>query len=276
MQLALEQKLAGKVPSEEVLIPGVLSWNDYQKRRATWPAVRQSIGLDAVFHESASLLFPPDLLVKAERIADENRNLPRDAVSIGIDPAEGGDYTVMVAIDELGVIELLSKKTPDTSVITGEAIAFMNKHRVPPQRVFFDRGGGGKEHADRLTYQGYPVKSVGFGEAISQEPKRGVIHLEERISIRTEKYAYKNRRVEMYAMLRERLQKGFGIPAELTELHRQLSPIPLCYDDEGRMYLPPKPELISIIGNSPDEADALVLAIYGLTVKVVRKLATAF
>ena len=174
------------------------------------------------------------------------------------------------------MIELVSKKTPDTSVITGEILAFAKKHQVPSSRVLIDRGGGGKEHADRLAYQGFPIKSVGFGETISQEPKRGNILYEDRVSVRTEKYAYKNRRAEMYAQLRNVLETGFGIPADYTELHRQLAPMPLCYDDEGRMYLPPKTELIDIIGNSPDEADALVLAVHGLVSQRSKRLALAF
>jgi hypothetical protein len=36
----------------------------------------------------------------------------------------------MCAGDELGIIELVSKKTPDTSVIVGEALAFMRKHNI--------------------------------------------------------------------------------------------------------------------------------------------------
>ena len=59
-------------------------------------------------------------------------------------------------------------------------------------------------------------------------------------------------------------------------MRQQLSPIRLRYDEEGRMKLPPKNRrgkddgddkedcLMDLIGCSPDEADALVLAYYGM------------
>ena len=85
----------------------------------------------------------------------------------------------------------------------------------------------------------------------------------------------------MYWMLRKLLDpvnndRGFGIPSDLTELRRQLSLIPLKMDNEGRIMLPPKykksksastisePSLTNIIGHSPDEADAVVLAVFAL------------
>jgi hypothetical protein len=89
-------------------------------------------------------------------------------------------------------------------------------------------------------------------------------------------YVYRNRRAEMFGMLRVRLDPAnatpFGIPTEYRELRRQLSLIPLKYDTEGRLFLPPKNKrsansneqtLTDIIGHSPDEADSLVLAVFG-------------
>jgi hypothetical protein len=64
--------------------------------------------------------------------------------------------------------------------------------------------------------------------------------------------------------------------------------MPLEYDGEGRMQLPPKSKnitrvghskvkcLIDIIGCSPDRADALVLAIYGLAQEPELVLGPAF
>ena len=92
---------------------------------------------------------------------------------------------------------------------------------------------------------------------------------------------YANRRAEMYGLLMKRLDPamgdGFGIPAKFTELRRQLAPIPLDYGKEGKLVLPPKNRPITaarteskvvtmgdLIGCSPDEADAVVLAVFGL------------
>lgn len=295
VQHAMDQQRAGVVPTGEIVIPGLLPWEDYCKRRgigqpAIWDKVKQCVGLDAEFYEGAEvLMFPPDWLNRAEQIAEALKGKPRKAKAIGIDPAEGGDKTAMVAVDEFGLIELVSKQTPDTSVITGEALAFMRKHAVPPDRVVFDRGGGGKEHADRLRAQGYPVRTVAFGESLSLDPKRGMTRVEERLDNKEDRYAYKNRRAEMYGELRQLLDPareghGFGLPAEYSELRRQFSPIPLTYDPEGRLELPPKNKrgpddtkvtLMDLIGCSPDEADALVLALHGMLHKVKRPVAGA-
>lgn len=304
VRLALAQQAAGQTPTNEIVVPGVLTWGEYQKRRATWDVPRQTVGLDAEFFEGAAvLMFPPEWLNRAEALAEALRGKPRHAKAVGIDPAEGGDSTAMAAVDEYGLIELVSKKTPDTSVITGEAIAFGRRHNVHPSRWVFDRGGGGKEHADRLRSQDYDVQTVAFGEPPTMTPKRGLVLIEEKLEHREERYAYKNRRAEMYGKLRELLDPareasvprddlgrrrepvtGFAIPAEYAELRRQLAPIPLTYDGEGRLYLLPKtkrsaadkrPTLSDLIGCSPDEADSVVLAIHGMTAKPKRAKAGA-
>jgi len=280
---------AGKEVTNKQTIPGVLTYEEYEQRRRLWDAVLQSIGLDAKFWEGAeALLFPPQWLALSERKARELSHGPqRKAKAIGIDPAEGGDKTTMAAVDEEGLIELVSKKTPDTSLITGEALAFMYKHGVQPENVMFDAGGGGKQHADRLRRQGYDVKTVAFGAGATANMVDFIRTLDEREDDVERRYVYKNRRSEMYGILRRLLDpfddlipgtSSFAIPAEYTELTRQLALIPLLYDDEGRMYMLPKGNsklgdklrekgfgtktLTEIIGHSPDEADAVVIAVF--------------
>jgi hypothetical protein len=276
----------------EVKLPGVLPYDDYLKRRSTWDEIRQCIGLDAKFWDGPEgLLFPPEWLNRAERLADQLKHVPRKARAIGIDPAEGGAKTAMAVVDDLGLIELISEKTRDTSFIYRRCLNLMRKHNVPASNVIFDRGGGGKQIADFLRFHGHNVRTVGFGEPIVPDPRRGMVFTRQRVDEREEKYAYVNRRAEIYGMLRQLLdpngldhttgkpQKGFAIPAEFSELRRQLAPIPLTFDQEGRMYLLPKHKknkddtretLTDLIGHSPDEADALVLAIYGMTFKARR------
>jgi hypothetical protein len=296
VQVALAQIRAGKMPTGKVIIPGVLPYADYVKRRATWDPVKQCIGLDGRFWEGTELLlYPPLWLNRAEQLARVLKGRPRKALSIGIDPGEGTANTAMIAVDQQGVVELLSRPTPDTNVIPGEAIAFFQRHDVHPRRVHIDAGGGGKQLADRLRAMGYPVRTVAFGEPATPPPRRGMVPLGEQERRKESRTAYKNRRAQMYGMLRDALEPvgegsqermgdpgedagqgkgpGFAIPAEYTELRRQLSQIPLCYDDDGRLFIPPKRRrgpggersLEEILGGSPDEADALVLAVYGLS-----------
>lgn len=292
VRLAVAEIAAGRKPSGRIIIPGVLPYNEYVKRRRLLDKVEQTVTLDAEFYEGADvLMFPPEWLNSSNQRARALYGKTRYAKAIGIDPAEGGDRTAMAAVDEYGLIELVSKKTPDTSMITGEAIAFGKRHGVSPENWLFDAGGGGKQHADRLRKMGFKVRTVRFGESINLDPKRGLTRIEERIDVKEERYAYLNRRAEMYGILRNLINPdpainphGFGlIPSDrgevYAELRRQLAPIPMWHDDEGRIFLPPKNlkpgqkdtdnkvTLVKLIGHSPDEADAVVLATHGLTYK---------
>jgi hypothetical protein len=285
VRLALKQLARDEAFTGEMLVPGVLPYAEYLERRANWDKVRQSIGLDAEFYEGAEvLLYPPDWLNRAEARARELAGSKRNARTLGIDSAAGGDKTAYAVCDEFGLIYLEALRTPDTSVITARTLALMREYNVQAGNVLFDAGGGGKQHADRLRLQGHNVRTVAFGESASPELKHGMTTLEQRKRQTEVRYVYKNRRAEMYGLLRERLDpasgKGFSLPAEYTELRRQLSPLPLLYDEEGRLYLPPKARrdenqtkqtLTDLLGCSPDEADALVLAVFGLTPRAVRQ-----
>lgn len=285
VRLALDQIAKGEQPTGEILCPGVLSYDEYRKRRATWDAVRQCIGLDGCFYKGAELLlFPPEWLNRSEQLARELRDKHRIARAIGIDTAQGGDNTAMCAGDEQGVMELASGKTPNTAVITGEVIAFGRKHNVDPSCWLFDRGGGGREHADRLRMQGYKgVRTVGFGESVSLEPRRGLHQLTARKEVMEERYAYKNRRAQMYYELSQACDPstgpGYAIPAEYAELRRQMALIPRETDEEGRLKIRPKQRrddkdtretLTEMLGCSPDELDATVLMYHGIMHKPVR------
>jgi hypothetical protein len=162
----------------------------------------------------------------------------------------------------------------------------MKKHGIEPGNVAFDRGGGGKEHADRLRAEGYKVRTVGFGEPATDVKKyeHGMKSKDHRIDVDETRYEHKNRRSEMYwnvRMLLDPVQNPkFGIGVEFTTIREQLGPIPFLLEGEGRIYLPPKYKknkdskevtLTELIGHSPDEADALVLAVFAMTNKSTKK-----
>ena len=179
-----------------------------------------------------------------------------------MDVAAGGrDKTVWTVADEEGVIDQIVMDTPNTMEIPGRTIELMSQYKVPASQVAFDAGGGGKQIADRLQEQGHWVQIVGFGEGPDT------------------KQAYKNRRTEMYGTFREFLnpdrEEGiFALPPDCHQLQQELGALPLQYDSEGRMLLPPKdhsaagphqgPSLRQLLGRSPDRADSLVLAVWAL------------
>jgi len=285
VRLALAQIAAGQTPTGEVVVPGVLSWEEYQKRSnpELYDESERSVILNAEFYEGKEVkLFPGAWLDRAEQLADLLGATPRTAQAIGCDPAEGGDSSSWSVIDELGLIDLITLKTPDTSIVTSITAELMRKWRVPAERVAFDRGGGGKEHVDRLRSMGEQyerIRTVAFGEGVSPviRPQGQREPFAQKVDVKEDRYAYINRRAEMYGRLSElmnpSLGAGFAIPRRFKEIRSQLFPIPKLRDPEGRLKLPPKNRksadskevtLVQLIGHSPDEADSLVLALHAL------------
>jgi len=277
----LLEKKNGLPPSNKVVIPGVLPWEDYSLRRETWDPARQCVGIDGKFWNGADeLLFPPQNLDKAERLHSmyiRNDSYPRNRIikGVGVDSAAGGDDTSFTLVDEWGIIDKIEEKTPDTSRIEDIAVKLIVRYGIDPRRFLFDAGGGGKQIADRLRKRRFRVRLVGFGEAVTLNMKRGMHEYSEREGIREERYVYKDKRAELYgvaSILLDVTEKStFAIPGKYVELRRQLSLIPRIYDSEGRLEMLPKyvkkktadtTDLITLIGRSPDEADSFVLAVY--------------
>lgn len=296
VRLGLAQKAAGETPTNEILVEGVLSYFEYVKRRKMWDDIRKCIGLDAQFYEGGEvLLFPPDWLNKAEEYATQLPDIRPTRKTLGVDSAQGGDNTSYCVADKYGVLHLHSHKTPHSSVIKGEVLMLKHRFGIAPEDIIFDAGGGGAQHAAYLQDAGYPVRTVAFGETVQPAPKHGMTTIPQKVEQRTERYIYKNRRAEMYGMAhlkfepvntgsdkQPKFESRFALPYDIgnrvtmgdrPSLRKQLSVIPKLYDSEGRLYLPPKNKrnkddkqqtMISMVGCSPDEADALVLAIYAL------------
>jgi len=285
VRLAESQIARGEEPTNEVIVPGVLSYEEYAKRRKLWDKVQQCVSLDADFYKGAlNFLFTQETLHECKLEAIRLKSFKRRAKTIGIDAAEGGDDTVWTVIDELGVIYQEAQKTEDTADIPGRTIALMKEYRVEAENVLFDRGGGGKQHADQLRTKGYDVRTIGFGEGAKdpfKERKRSTVKppVTERVIQGETGYAFKNRRAEMYVLASIKCLSGFGLPVRYNELIRQLGAMPKKYDAEGRLFLPPKNKtspkfsgetIYSILGRSPDHADSFVLAIYGMMRKPVK------
>lgn len=310
VRYGLAELALGRKPSGRVVLEGVLTWAEYAYRRANWDKARQKIGLDAQFpDEAGSWMFPVEWRLRSielsrrlagrtwlhgRMVLGDGRTYaqlvgqhPTKGIdgrpvtltgkrAMGVDPAEGGDRTCWTIVDELGVLFQESFQTPNTNVVPGKTVALMREWGVPDSRVCFDRGGGGKEHVDRLRAAGLAnIRTVAFGETIGPDVKKGSVKAgyAERLEVREDKYVYANRRVEMHHTLRLLMDagdpldvsaqhRGFAIPAALDRLHQQMSVCPLAYDDNGRMVLPDKAEMYP--EGSPDELDSLVLAVHAL------------
>lgn len=296
VELALRQRAAGKEVTGEVLVPGILTWDEYCARELTWDEVRKCVGLRAQFWRGADLLlYPPDWLTRAESESFRGRCMAAPAEALGCDPAEGGDKSSWGVVNRWGIKRIVSMKTPDTSFIPTFTERLMIEYGIPPERVMFDRGGGGKQHADAMRAwktskwpRGCMVGTTAFGAGPSLDPKRGLRRIEERVEMKEEQYVFLNMRAEMAYDLRELIDPGLnpdgwyipsgicGDPADrTTRLRDQMSEIPLLYDGEGRIWMLPKNKpseevlkrkmnkktLVELVGHSPDEMDAVMLAV---------------
>ncbi|MEM3120641.1 MAG: hypothetical protein QXZ57_06975 [Nitrososphaerota archaeon] len=275
-------------PPEEILVRGVLSFSLYLNRRALWDAQKQCEGLDAQFYEGTEIkLFPEAWMEYSAKLAQELRSKggKRQVLAIGCDSGQGQANTSWSMIDELGLIEIESRKTLDTSKVVGHTIRLIEDLGVDPGKVGFDSGGGGQQHVDQLRDRGYQVRSIQFGEAPQLELRRGLHQLTARKEIKEERYVYKNKRVQMYHELSQAINPDpeinpnpFAIPDTSPierELHRQLMAHPKLEDSQGRYILPPKQKdqsrkddsaftMLDRLGCSPDEADSLVVAYHVL------------
>lgn len=304
---ALEQIRRGLKPTNEAVCPGVLTWARYQEKLNTWEPRRKCEGLDAEWYEGHEYkLIPKEWLNAAEAFAEwlitskSNRSIL--ARYMGVDSGAGGDDSAWCVGDRLGVLDIVSMKTPDTNHVYGTTLEMRRKWNVSDTRIIFDLGGGGTEHVNRLRASGYPVRATGFGKQPKIEARRGMKGFEEKRNAEEDAYAYLNRRSEMYydaRIIMERTEEGiyvpknwngsnidgFGLPKILcAELRRQLECVPMDWDGEGRFKLLPKddpkrPEnpktFRNLIGRSPDQADAFVLMLFGMTHKPIRMQAGA-
>lgn len=274
------------------VIPGVLSYDEYRRRLKIWDKYKIKVRLHGLFNEGDdTLLYPPEWLDNCERMyarccplgyetSCRGKGSPQ-GLAMGVDAGQGRDLTVWTIICHSYLIYQETKQTPEPATMIKRTIELANEFHVPVEKILFDAGGGGFQLASVMRGEPYrkKVNTVWFGESPTDRrpPKRS-----DKKEVQFEhRQIYKNKRAEMYDVLRQRIDPSinaepFGLPVELYELRRDLAIMPLMWDNEGKMFLPPKDrkstdkenkDLITIkklLGRSPDRADSLVLAAFAL------------
>ncbi len=291
VRMAQAQIAAGMKPTDPgfapVLVPGMREYNDYVSKLASLDDIKAAAELHAFWYKGAALLlFPPKWLAHCEAIYEALRlgNAVGRALALGIDCAEGGDDFSMTAANHKTILEQISFKTPDTSVIIGHVKAFGRRHGVNPVNWVFDRGGGGYIHACELRRQGFPVRTLAFNNTPSAAPPKDVPkQTSEKKEDFEEKTVYASMRVELAWELSIACNPsgplgGYGIPKECVELIRQLSVLPRQYGTDGTATLPSKNKknkdskektLVQMMGRSPDQMDSATLAYWGVKHRVM-------
>jgi hypothetical protein len=284
---------AGKSGMPPELIPGLLNWPEYKRRERIWDPIKRQTRLHGHFYRGEEhLMFPPLWLDACEDAWEQVATMRRSPCYMGIDTAEGGgDMTVWTVIDWVGVVDVVVMSTKESEVINPITMKLMAKWHIPARNVVYDKGGGGAVHVRLMRARGYRVRGTYFAES-PNEPRE-----------------YKNRRAEIYGLLRKAMnpklwtktppsesgnagdtwRRCFAIPADESELfspelREELSVLPMLYDSESRIFLPPKNRtgnakatriktIREMIGRSPDRSDSLALAVYARDGGIGKKVA---
>ena len=158
-------------------------------------------------------------------------------IIIGVDPARGGDATVIVVRQGRDIVEIRRHKGEDTMVIVGQVIDAIEQFR--PTLTVIDEGGLGYGVLDRLVEQKYKVRGVNFGWK-SKNP-----------------IMWGNKRAEMWGAMREWLKKA-SLPDDKL-LRVDLSAPLKKPNSAGTIFLESKKEMRLRGVASPDSADAIAV-----------------
>lgn len=179
---------------------------------------------------------------------------------IGIDFAAGGDKCVACIIDKINhqhwrVEKVLSWREPDTTSSIGRIVNIVAE--MKPDIGIMDVGGLGLTAQQRLQEIGCKIHA--FNGALPTLADK-----------------YGNVRAHAYYAVRQWFEdKQLVIPEKERELIRQLELIKMRYVSSGKRYILEKPALRKIMGCSPDEADALAMAVYAATTMLLDGVALA-
>ena len=166
---------------------------------------------------------------------------------ISIDPSEGGDACVIMALENNRQIDKQKIHVNDTMKIVGEALIMGTKHNC--EYYAGDAIGNGKGVFDRLAEMGKKVLAIKSSEA-SSDPER-----------------YFNLRSEMWCYLQDLVIRREIPPIEDQDVVKQVLSVrydPKAVNSRGRMKIVPKDETKKLIGHSPDDADAFVYGLWAL------------
>lgn len=194
-----------------------------------------------------------DLAARTIRSVLEPGGRRRLAIDLG--GGTGGDRTVLLVRDDLGVLHLEAHRTMTLETTAARAKALLDEWSIDPRDVSYDKGGIGWDFANRLQFAGI-VGARGYLGGID-----GGVH--------------KNLRSAAAWRMRQRLdpahhaagrggvlvpQRPFAVRAEVlaSGLRRELQALRYGLTGTGGIALEAKEELVKRLGGSPDLADALI------------------
>lgn len=186
--------------------------------------------------DSSNALFPLAAL-EAARTAPKD---PGGPVVVGIDVAgPGKDRTVAVACADGAIIDTGVWTLPDS---TGVVLAFLKRWASRLRHVKVDSTGLGFHFVTILHREGFPAEGLNASSS-AQEKDR-----------------FSNLKAERYWHLRERPLRG-EITGLSDEALGELAAISYVIDARGKTAIEDKAGVKSVLGRSPDIAEAIMLAL---------------
>lgn len=201
-----------------------------------------------------------DYIFNFDKLAAANTNKPFGEIFgrqrvLGIDfAAQGNDSCVATILDRLspmhwGVTEQRSWQQADTMQSVGKIVEMIGK--LKPDLTVIDIGGMGKVVFDRLNevFAGTNVKIFAFDGGSTD-------------GVDTNHYG--NKRAAGYFLLVDWFDASFlCIDDQHKEVLRQLEKIKGEFRSNGVRFIQMKAKMKKAIGYSPDEADSLMMAVWG-------------
>lgn len=239
-----------------------------QKLQATALEARRLYDNEWVGYTSDPLIHP-EWIDAAMALGKER--VPEPPYRAGVDVApRGGDRNVIVVAGETGIVagwEVAVGRGDDANImrlvpeveklIRGkwEVSSGNPGPPIPADCIHIDSGGGDGVIA-RLRERGHRVVGEVFGSRAWGRSK-----VDKKFAVGQ----YANRRAELYGRLAtlldpDRQEHPFSIPPEFYALKKELCSQPSLYNSSGKLTMVAKQEIAERIGQSPDWADAAVLA----------------
>lgn len=166
---------------------------------------------------------------------------------MGVDIAtgRGGDHSVIVIRDDLGITYLESSNTVSIVEWAAKAAGLALSLGIPAHRVVYDKPGVGETFGDLLAQNGLPY-AIGFQGGSGTSDK------------------FENLRAAAYWVMGRRFNPAvspvpFSIPPEYgTRLRREMQATTYKLTSKDKIQIKEKDLIAARIGHSPDWADALM------------------
>jgi phage terminase large subunit len=207
------------------------------------PVVQSMIFAEFGDEANVNLVMPPMVLQRALSSPPAKNGTDKRA---GADFAAGGDENVIYPIEGNAALPRISWREKDTMAAVGRFATEFTRLGLKPENIYADAGGIGIPMCDALREASWPVNRINNGDAAGDDHK------------------FANLGTEMWVRFARLVETGkFILPPDDEVLHRQLTTRRLEYNSKGKLMLESKDSMRKRGLDSPDRADALVLAACG-------------